>query len=74
MDIYTDSIRDLSPAEKLLLVERIWDDLAAGGLPVPMPAWAVHEATRRRDEMLADPELGASHDQVWKRINESRNG
>jgi putative addiction module component (TIGR02574 family) len=74
MDIYTDTIRDLGPAEKLRLVEQIWDDLAAQETPLPLPNWAVREATRRRDEMLADPNLGSTDEQVWKRIDDSRNG
>lgn len=74
MDIYTEAIRALGPAEKLRLVERIWDDLAAEDAPIPLPDWAVTEATRRRDEMLADPNLGSTHDEVWKRINDSRHG
>lgn len=74
MDLYTDAIRDLPPAEKLLLVERIWDDLAAASKSVPLPDWAVSEANRRRDEMLADPNLGSTHEQVWKRIDDSRHG
>ncbi|MFZ5829620.1 MAG: addiction module protein [Planctomycetota bacterium] len=74
MDIYTDAIRDLGPAEKLRLVEQIWDDLAAEEAPLPLPDWAVREAARRRDEMLADPTLGSRDEEVWKRINDSRNG
>jgi putative addiction module component (TIGR02574 family) len=74
MDIYTDTIRDLGPAEKLRLVEQIWDDLAAENTPLPLPDWAVTEATRRRDEMLADPNLGSTHEEVWKRLDDSRNG
>lgn len=74
MDIYPDTIRDLGPAEKLRLVEQIWDDLAAEDAPIPLPDWAVTEAARRRDEMLADPNLGSTHDQVWERIYDSRNG
>jgi len=73
MDVYTDTIRDLSPAEKLLLVERIWDDLAAADTPLPLPDWAVREANTRRNEMLADPKLGVTHEDVWKRIQDSRN-
>ena len=72
MDFYTDTIRDLAPADKLRLVERIWDDLAAEGGPLPLPEWAVNEAIRRRDEMVADPELGVSHDELWKRISDSQ--
>ena len=74
MDVYTDAIRSLSSADKLKLVERIWDDLAAEGKPVPLPSWATIEAARRRDEMLADPNLGSTHTEVWKRINDSRHG
>jgi len=74
MDIYTDTIRNLEPAEKLRLVEQIWDDLAAEKTPIPLPQRAVTEAVRRRDEMLADPNLGSTDEEVWKRISDSRNG
>ncbi|WP_153555271.1 addiction module protein [Roseimaritima sediminicola] len=74
MDAYTDAIRSLDPAEKLQLVERIWDDLAAESRSIPLPDWAVAEATRRRDEMIADPKLGLTDEEVWKRIDDSRNG
>ncbi len=74
MDIYADVIRNLGPAEKLQLVERIWDDLASQEAPLPMPDWALLEAARRRDEMMADPGLGSSHEEVWKRISDLRNG
>ena len=73
MDAYTDTIRDLSPAEKLLLVERIWDDLAAASTPLPLPVWAVREAKRRRDEMVANPQLGLTHEEVWNRVDAARN-
>ena len=74
MDIYTETIRDLPPADKLLLVERIWDDLAEMNSPIPLPTWALTEAARRRDEMIADPNLGLTHEEVWKRIDNARNG
>jgi putative addiction module component (TIGR02574 family) len=74
MDIYIDTIRDMAPADKLRLVERIWDDLAAEETPLPLPEWATSEAARRRDELLADPELGSTHAEVWRRISDSRHG
>lgn len=73
MDIYIDTIRDLGPAEKLKLVEQIWDDLASEE-SLPLPKWAVSETVRRRDEMLADPNLGSTDEELWKRINHLRNG
>lgn len=74
MDNYTDTLRNLQVTEKLQLVEQIWDDLATQTTPIPLPAWAVSEAVRRREEMLADPNLGSSHHEVWKRIHEARHG
>ncbi|MBX3419210.1 MAG: addiction module protein [Pirellulaceae bacterium] len=74
MNVYTDSIRNLPIEDKLLLVEQIWDDLASAGTPLPLPDWAVTEAVRRRDEMVTNPKLGSTHDEVWARINELRNG
>ena len=74
MDIYTDTIHALPVADKLRLVERIWDELADSDQPIPLPDWAIREAARRRDEMLANPNLGLSHDAVWKRIDDQRNG
>ena len=74
MDVYIATIRDLPAVDKLRLVERIWDDLAASVGPIPLPEWAVKEATRRREEMRADPNLGCTHEAVWKQIDDSRNG
>ena len=73
MDIYTDNIQNLSQPDKLLLVQRIWDDLASSDA-MPLPEWLVSETYRRRDEMLADENLGFSHDEVLNRIRAWRDG
>lgn len=74
MDVYADTIRMMSVAEKLALVERIWDDLAMSDTALPLPAWAIKESCRRRDEMMADPTLGVSHEDIWNRIQDQRDG
>lgn len=74
MDIYADSIQNLPTAERLRLVEQIWDGLSSNAQPIPLPVWAISEAKRRRDELLADPALGISHDEMWRKIDETRNG
>ena len=74
MDIYNDAIQNMPVPDRLRLVEKIWDGLSTETEPLPLPEWAVAEAKRRRDEMLADPNLGMSHEEVWKRVNDSRNG
>jgi putative addiction module component (TIGR02574 family) len=73
VDPYPEAIRNLPEAEKLLLVQQIWDDLSASD-SIPLPDWAITEAKRRRNEMLADPNLGKSHTEVVDRIREWRDG
>jgi len=73
MDIYTDNIRQLSEPDKLLLVQRIWNDLATSD-KIPLPDWLVSEARRRRDEMVENPDLGHSHEEVLDRIRKWRDG
>ncbi len=37
---------DLSPAEKLQLVEDLWDDLASTPSDIPFPEWQKEELSR----------------------------
>ena len=72
MSIDADELRSLPVAEKMRIVEMLWDDLGDVTSPIPLPDWVNREATRRRDE-LRDPSFGISHDEAWHRI-ERRNG
>jgi putative addiction module component (TIGR02574 family) len=62
------SIFDLSPAEKLELVEDLWDDLAATPEAVPVHEWQKQELARRRAGLLRDPASALSWDDVKQRI------
>jgi len=73
MNIYTDSIQNLPAADRLRLVEQIWDGLSQE-TDLQLPTWAIAEAKRRRAEMTADPSLGMSHEEVWRKIEDQRNG
>ncbi len=46
------SIFDLSPAEKLQLVEDLWDDLASTPEAVPVHDWQKLELARRKANLL----------------------
>ena len=72
MSIDANELHSLSAAEKLRIVEMLWDDLGAASCPIPLPDWVDREASRRRDEMR-DTSVGISHDEAWQRIN-NRNG
>jgi putative addiction module component (TIGR02574 family) len=64
----TNSIFDLSPAEKLQLVEDLWDDLAANPESVPVHDWQRAELDRRSANLQQHPQETASWDEVKQRI------
>jgi putative addiction module component (TIGR02574 family) len=49
------SVFDLSPAEKLQLVEDLWDDLASSPEAVPVHQWQKEELARRRANLESSP-------------------
>jgi len=62
------SVFDLSSAEKLQLVQDLWDDLAADPSQVPVHDWQREELDRRR----ARPECGLSWEEVQARVRARR--
>ena len=71
MNMNTEAIFALPAAEKLELIGLLWDNLSVS--ESDLPDAIEREAVRRRDEMLVDPNLGLTHDEVWARIAK-RNG
>ncbi len=67
------SIFDLSPSEKLQLVEDLWDDLAATPEAVPVHDWQKEELARRKARLMANPAFGLTWEEVKGRIR-SRHG
>lgn len=63
-----DSVFDLSPAEKLQLVEDLWDDLAAFPEDVLMHDWQREELARRKANLLSHPASSVSWEDVKQRI------
>ncbi|MGD9633448.1 MAG: addiction module protein [Pirellulales bacterium] len=69
----TDSLFDLPPAEKLQLVEDLWDDLAASPDDVPIHDWQKAELDRRKANLQSRPASAVSWEDVKARIR-SRHG
>lgn len=65
--LYT-SVFQLSSAEKLQLVEDLWDDLSATPEVVPLHDWQKAELTRRRENLKKHPELGMSWEEAKRKI------
>ena len=68
MDATTASIFDLSPAEKLQLVEDLWDDLAATPEAVPVHDWQKEELARRKAALTEHPASGLAWEEVEQRV------
>lgn len=67
------SVFDLSPAEKLQLVEDLWDDLAAAPDRVPVHDWQKAELVRRKANLARNPGTGLAWEEVKRRVR-SRSG
>jgi putative addiction module component (TIGR02574 family) len=68
MDRQETSVFDLSPSEKLQLVEDLWDDLAGKPEDVPIHDWQVRELARRKVNLASDPASAVSWAQVKQRV------
>jgi putative addiction module component (TIGR02574 family) len=73
MNADTPTVFDLSPAEKLQLVQDLWDDLAASPEDVPVHDWQIAELERRKSNLKKNPASGLSWEEVKRRIR-SRHG
>jgi putative addiction module component (TIGR02574 family) len=62
------SIFDLSPAEKLQLVEDLWDDLAANPAAIPVHEWQKEELAQRKANLMSNPASCLSWDEVKQRV------
>jgi putative addiction module component (TIGR02574 family) len=73
MNAMAASIFDLSPSEKLQLVEDLWDDLASTPQAIPLHDWQKQELDRRKANLLSNPASGLQWEEVKRRVR-SRHG
>ena len=62
------SVFDLSPSEKLQLVQDLWDDLAATPEDVPVHEWQKRGLDRRSANLSRNPASGLQWDEVKRRV------
>ena len=62
------SVFDLSPSEKLQLVEDLWDDLAATPESVPVHEWQKEELARRRANLMGNPAPTLTWEEIKRRV------
>jgi putative addiction module component (TIGR02574 family) len=66
----TTSIFDLSPEEKLQLVEDLWDDLAATPEAIPVHDWQKEELARRKANLVKNPASGLTWEEVKRKVRD----
>ena len=64
------NLGDLSPEEKLRLIEQVWDSLAADPKDVPLGDWQVRELDRRLDDLDRDGPAGIPWEQVLREFKD----
>ncbi len=62
------NIFDLSPSEKLQLVEDLWDDLATSPEKVPVHEWQKKEIGQRKVNLLKHPDSVLGWEEVKRRV------
>lgn len=62
------SINKLSTAEKLQLVEDLWDNLSATPEAVPIHDWQKEELDRRKEKLARNPDSGVEWEDAKRRI------
>lgn len=62
------SVFDLSPAEKLQLVQDLWDDLATNPDDIPLPEWQKAELDRRIENFKKFSVPAVEWEEVKRRI------
>ena len=58
----------LPVAERVRLVEAVWDSISAVPEALPLTQWQKEELERRLAEFEADPDAGSSLEEVFARI------
>lgn len=68
MKLDMDAIRRLSVADRLALVEEIWESLSEDPGSVPVSAGQLEEARRRLAQHAADPSTAIPWEQAEKKL------
>lgn len=70
MDPAIASVFQLSPTDKLQLVQDLWDDLATAPENVPVHDWQIEELERRRTRLRENPNLAIPWEEFDRQLRE----
>lgn len=64
-------LRALPVAEKLQIVEQLWDDIADADGAEVVQEWHKAEARQRAAELQADPDIALTREELWQRVDQT---
>jgi putative addiction module component (TIGR02574 family) len=64
-----EELRELPVAEKLKIVEQLWDDISETEIPAIVQDWHKSESHRRLAELKADPSSALTREELWKQVD-----
>ena len=69
MSVDISDLQKLPVAEKLRIVEALWDQIGASDEPIVLHPWQRDAAKRRSEELKADPSIAIDRAELWRRVN-----
>ena len=69
MSVDISELRSLPVAEKLRIVELLWDDIGAADEAVALHPRQFDKAIQRAEELNADPSIAIDRDELWRRVD-----
>ena len=71
MQTELEQLRKLPVAEKLRIVEELWDDIHESDEQLVLRDWHREESERRASQLEANPEIAITRDELWKRVDKT---
>ncbi|HSQ57953.1 MAG TPA: addiction module protein [Gemmata sp.] len=74
MQSQVEAVFSLSKAEKLQLVEDLWDDIAANPDDIPVHEWQKEELDRRKNNLAENPQSALTWEEIVRRVRAKNGG
>ena len=68
MSVDIHQLLQLPLAERLEIVQELWESIVSSEEPIPVWQWQKDELARRKDKHLRSPEAASSWDEALKRL------
>jgi len=66
-----EELRKLPFADKLRIVEQLWEDIHDSDVALILQEQCRIESRRRADELEANPDIAITRSELWKRIDQT---